>query len=274
MNAQEAYEVHLEMFEGPLDLLLYLIKKDDLDIRSVPISQITQEYLDYLGLMKDLNLDVAGDFLVMASTLLQIKAQTLLPSQPAEEEQGPDPRQELISKLLEYQKFKEAAKFLDARVAEYRDVFYRGAPCFSEAEKSLDIRIFDLLGVLRSVLDRAEDKNRVVVGEEFPIETKVRKILALLEDKPYILLRDIFADERFKLSILTCFMALLELIKTQRIFARQEAPFAEILIYKKESPPERVTPAHSPERTFSSGEALDPPGPVWPGKRGGGDGQP
>ena len=93
------------------------------------------------------------------------------------------------------------------------------------------------------------------MGEEFPIETKVRKILALLEDKPYILLRDIFADERFKLSILTCFMALLELIKTQRIFARQEAPFAEILIYKKESPPELVTP-------------------VWPGGTGGGDGRP
>lgn len=270
MNAQEAYEVHLEMFEGPLDLLLYLIKKDDLDVRNVPISQITREYLATLDLMKELNLDVAGDFLVMASTLLQIKAQTLLPSQPAEEEQGPDPRQELISKLLEYQKFKEAAKFLDARVAEYRDVFYRGAPCFSEAEKSLDIRIFDLLGVLREVLDRAEDKDRVVVGEQFPIEAKVRKILSLLERKPYVLLRDVFADERLKMGILTCFMALLELIKTQRVFARQEAPFAEILIYRKESPPELVSPAHSPDRASSSGEAQDPPGPVWPGGTGAG----
>ena len=131
MAIAKDYEVHLEMFEGPLDLLLFLIKKNDLDIYDIPISQITQEYLSYLSLMKDLNLDVAGEFLVLASTLMQVKARTLLPSQDAEEE-GPDPRAELVAKLVEYQKFKEAAKFLDRRAAEFSDVFYRGAPHFAE----------------------------------------------------------------------------------------------------------------------------------------------
>src|SRR3989442_21399 len=105
MNAP-TYEVHLEVFEGPLDLLLFLIRKNDLDIYNIPISEITKEYLAYIELMKDLNLEAAGDFLVMASTLMQIKAQMLLPSH-AEEEEGPDPRLELVNKLLEYQKFKE-----------------------------------------------------------------------------------------------------------------------------------------------------------------------
>ena len=104
-----AYDVHLEMFEGPLDLLLYLIKKDDLDIQNIPISRITSEYLSYLDIMKEMNLEVAGDFLVLASTLMAIKARTLLPSQGEEASEGPDPRAELVAKLHEYQKFKQAA---------------------------------------------------------------------------------------------------------------------------------------------------------------------
>ena len=107
------YDVHLELFEGPLDLLLYLIKKSDLEIAEIPIAQITSEYLEYIDLMKELNLDVAGEFLVMASTLMQIKARMLLPS--PEEEEGPDPAEELKARLLEYQKFKEAAKTLSER---------------------------------------------------------------------------------------------------------------------------------------------------------------
>ncbi|MBI5243960.1 MAG: segregation/condensation protein A [Elusimicrobia bacterium] len=239
-----AYEVHLELFEGPLDLLLYLIKKDDLDIRDIPISQITQEYLEYLDLMKELNLDVAGEFLVMASTLIQIKAHTLLPSHEGLDDgaEGPDPRREFAEKLLEYQKFKEAARFLDTRSAEWDGVFYRGAPRFAEHDKSLNIRIFDLLSTVREILGRAEDRGRVIVGEEFRIEEKIGKILGLLEGKPYVLFRDIFKDERLKLGILTCFIAVLELIKTQKIIARQEAPLAEILIYKRQAPVEIVAP--------------------------------
>ncbi|MDE2292654.1 MAG: segregation/condensation protein A, partial [Elusimicrobia bacterium] len=243
----KVYEVHLEMFEGPLDLLLYLIRKNDLDIQNIPLAQITREYLSYLDLMKELNLDVAGDFLVMAASLMQIKARSLLPSQEGEEggPEGPDPRSELVSKLQEYQKFKEAAGFLQRRADAWSDVFYRGAPAFQEREKSLNIRIFDLLSTLREVLDRAEAEGRVVTGEEHPIEQKMEKILALLGERPYVTLREIFSGERRRRAIISCFLALLELVKLQRIFARQEGPFAEILIYKKEAPEDAL--------------------PVWPG---------
>ena len=244
---QKAYEVHLEIFEGPLDLLLFLIKKNDLDIQNVSVSQITQEYLAYLDLMKELNLEVAGDFLVVASTLMQIKARSLLPSQPAGlEEEGPDPEAELRNKLEEYQKFKEASALLAKRAEEYADVFYRGMPSFQERDKNLDIRIFDLLSTLREILDRAQEDGRVIPGEEFPLEKKMEKILRMLETKPYALLRDIFEGEVRRKAIITCFLALLELIKVQRVLARQEAPFAPILIYRKE-------------------EVSEPLPPVWPG---------
>ena len=240
----KAYEVHLEMFEGPLDLLLYLIRKSDLDIQNIPIAKITQEYLTFLDLMKELNLEVAGDFLVMAATLMQIKARALLPSQEGLDgvEGGPDPRAELVNKLQEYQKFKEAAGFLQKRADEWSDVFFRGAPTFAERDKALNIRIFDILATLREVLDRAETEGRVVTGEEYPIEAKMEKILLMLSESPYVTLRDIFSGERRRRAIISCFLALLELIKLQRIFARQETTFAEILIYKKEAPPEIVTP--------------------------------
>lgn len=226
-------DVHLDLFEGPLDLLLFLIKKDDLNIYDIPIAQITQEYLSYLDLMKELNLDTAGEFLVLAATLMGIKARTLLPSQPEEAEEGPDPRAELVAKLLEYQKFKAAAKFLEDRGNEFKDVFYRGAPHFDESEKSLSISMFDLMSALRLVLDRADDVSRELVGEEFPIEEKIEKILFLLESRPQVTWEELFADERKRRGILACFLAMLELVKLQKIFVRQESRYAPIAIYKK-----------------------------------------
>lgn len=249
-----AYEVHLELFEGPLDLLLYLIRKNDLDIENIPIAQITKEYLEYLELMKELNLEVVGDFLLMASTLMQIKAKSLLPSHAMTEEEGPDPRSELAAKLAEYQKFKEAATFLSDRAEQFRNIFYRGAPRFQEREKSLNIRIFDLLSTLREVLDRAEDEGRIVTGEEFPLDEMISKILNMVESKPYVTVREIFAGERRRRAIVTCFMALLELIKLQQIFARQERPFGDILIYKKEAPPEWVEPVWPSEEEHEEEE--------------------
>ncbi|MBI5631023.1 MAG: segregation/condensation protein A [Elusimicrobia bacterium] len=228
-----SYEVHLEMFEGPLDLLLYLIKRDDLDIYNIPLSHITREYLATLELMKELNLEVAGEFLVLAANLMAIKARTLLPSQPAEAEEGPDPRAELVAKLLEYQKFKEAAKFLEARADEFKDVFYRGAPRFDESEKSVNIGVFDLLEALREVLDRGEEKSKEILGEEFPIEDKIKKIIFLLEGRDHISWDELFADERKRRGILSCFLALLELAKLQKLFLRQDGNFGKIMIYAK-----------------------------------------
>ena len=228
-----AYEVHLEMFEGPLDLLLFLIKKDDLDIYNIPISHITKEYLAYLDIMKELNLDVAGEFLVLAATLMAVKARTLLPSHEEGVEEGPDPRAELVAKLVEYQKFKQAAKFLEARGEEFKDVYYRGVPHFDESEKTLGINLFDLISSLREVLERCEDKTKEVLGEEFPIEEKIAKILFLLEGRPCVSWEEIFSDERKRRGVISCFLAMLELIKLQKIFIRQECNFAKIMIYKK-----------------------------------------
>ncbi len=241
--ATKNYRVNLEIFEGPLDLLLFLIKKNDLDILNIEISKITKEYIEYLDLMKELNLEVVGEFLVMASTLMQIKAKSLLPSaETPEEEAGPDPRSELVAKLVEYQKFKEAAEFLKNQSDEFQNVFYRGAPQFAERDKALNIRIFDLLGTLREILDRAAEEGRIVEGELYPIEDKIDKILNLLKAKPYVRLVDVFEGEIRRRAIVTCFLALLELIKTQRVFARQDTPYAPILIYTKQAAEEELSP--------------------------------
>jgi segregation and condensation protein A len=230
-----SHQVHLEMFEGPLDLLLFLVKRDDLEINDIPIAHITHEYLAYLDLMKELNLDLAGEFLVMAATLLGIKARALLPSQPGEEEEsGPDPTAELKAKLLEYQKFKEAAKFLEKKAEEFKDVFFRGTPTFDESQKSLDLSLFDLLGSLREILERAKPETREVVGEEFPIEEKMAKIMFLLETRPAVSWEEIFSDERKRRGILACFLAMLELVKMEKVFVRQEGNLGPITVYKKE----------------------------------------
>lgn len=259
MPTEEAYEVNLEMFEGPLDLLLFLIKKDDLDIRDIPIAKITRDYLDYLDLMKELNLEVAGEFLVLAATLMAIKAKTLLPSAEAEGPEGPDPRAELVAKLLEYQKFKGAAKFLEGRAEQFKDVFYRGTPVFEESEKSLSIGVFDLLGALKEVLDRAEDDSKEVLGEEFPIEEKIAKVMALLEKTGALAWEELFAGERKRRGVIACFLALLELTKLQRIFVRQEQNFGKITIYKKTNAPE-AAPAVTTEASGATGDPHAPSG--------------
>jgi len=230
----DSLNVHLDIFEGPLDLLLYLIKKNNLDIYDIPISDITREYLAYLDVMKDLDLDVAGDFLVMASTLMQVKARMLLPSsQGQDEDEGPDPRAELVAKLTEYQKYKEAARILESRFDLSKNIFYRGSPRFSESEKYLNIEMFALLEAVKSALEHVEDRDRELTGEQFPIEVKEEKILGMLKGREWVLLSDIFRDETRKLGIITCFMALLELIKLKKIIARQDFVCKEIRIYMK-----------------------------------------
>ncbi|MHB9154162.1 MAG: segregation and condensation protein A, partial [Endomicrobiales bacterium] len=169
-----AYDVHLDIFEGPLDLLLYLIKKDDLEIAEIPIAQITSEYLAYLDLMKELNLEVAGEFLVMASTLMQIKARMLLPSQETEEEEGPDPLEELKARLLEYQKYKEVSQLLAHKENEFSQVYYRPAPVFQKDDFSLEVSLFDLMESFRDVLRELPKDVKEIVYKEIPIEEKIR----------------------------------------------------------------------------------------------------
>lgn len=238
MQDTSAIDVHTEVFEGPLDLLLYLIKKDNLDIYDIPIAQITQEYLAYLDVIKELNLDTAGEFLLMAATLMQIKVRMLLPSQAeSEQEQGPDPRVELSAKLAEYEKYKAAALLLDSKYDAYKDIFYRGSPKFSESDKVLNLELFDLLDAVKRAFDTVEDDGRTLSGELFPIETRIEKIVTLLRERDWILLDDVFKGEKKRMGIITCFMAMLELIKQRKIFARQDAQFGEIRIYMSTGEP-------------------------------------
>ena len=233
-TAPTSINVHINVFEGPMDLLLHLIKKDNLDICDINIAEITTQYLDYLNVMKELNLEVAGEFLVMASTLMQIKAKTLLPSQaPTTEDEGPNPMKELVAKLVEYQKYKEASKYLNEKLEENKDKFYRSAPIFDNGEKVLNLQLFDLLAAVKRAFDRLDERKRIELlkVEEFPIETKMEKVVNLFKNREWVLLDDIFVGETKKRGVITCFMAVLELMKIKKIIARQDEREGDIRIY-------------------------------------------
>ena len=233
-TAPTPINVHINVFEGPMDLLLHLIKKDNLDICDINIAEITTQYLDYLNVMKELNLEVAGEFLVMASTLMQIKAKTLLPSQaPTTEDEGPNPMKELVAKLVEYQKYKEASKFLNEKLEEHKDQFYRAAPIFDNGEKVLNLQLFDLLAAVKRAFDRLDERKRIELLkiEEFPIESKMEKVVNLFKNREWVLLDDIFVGETKKRGVMTCFMAVLELMKIKKIIARQDEREGHIRIY-------------------------------------------
>lgn len=226
-----AIDIHLENFEGPLDLLMHLIKKNNLDIYDIPISNITSEYLLYLDMMKNLNLEVAGEFLVMAATLMQIKAKMLLPApEQPEGEGGPDPRGALVSMLEEYQRYKEASKEMNGRFHRHKDSFYRGSPVFSSEEKYLDLDFYALMDAVKKAFQRAEP-SREVEADQFPIESRVAKIEKMLEGREWLLLDEIFASEPKRLGVITCFMALLELVKQRKIVISQDEAYTEVRIY-------------------------------------------
>ena len=226
------YDVHLDMFEGPLDLLLYLIRKNDLEIADIPIAGITAEYLSYLDIMKEFNLEIAGDFLVMASTLMQIKARMLLPSPETEEEDGPDPLEELKARLYEYQKFKEVAQIMGARELECAQFYYRHPPVFDKEDFVLDVSIFDLLDGFRAVLQELPNDIKEIVYKEIPIEEKIREIMDIFEERSFITFSDILQHQRTRHDLVVCFLAILELIRLRQIIGRQSRVFDDIRIYR------------------------------------------
>jgi segregation and condensation protein A len=230
------YTVRLEMFEGPLDLLLHLIHKNELDITDIPIALITEQYLEYLKLMKVLNLDIAGEYLLMASTLLHIKSKILLPtSSEEEEEEGEDPRAELIRKLLEYQTYKNAAAELERRPLLDRDVFIRLAlmeNAESREEERMEVSLFELLDAFHQVLERARPEAfHEVMLEHISVEEKVQEILSLLQrEKRSIAFHLLFPEQASRRLIIVTFLAILELVKTKLIRIFQPAPFETIRI--------------------------------------------
>jgi segregation and condensation protein A len=250
-----AIDIHLENFEGPLDLLMHLIRKNNLDIYDIPISNITAEYLQYLDVMKSLNLEVAGEFLVMAATLMQIKAKMLLPApEVVDGENGPDPRGALVSMLEEYQRYKEASKEMNGRFSKFKDSFYRGSPVFTSEEKYLDLDFYALMDAVKRAFVRVE-ATREVEADQFPIESRVAKIEKMLEGREWMLLDDVFASETRRLGVITCFMALLELIKQRKIMVSQDEAYTEVRIYP--APPSRE-PAQAPEPAVVAAAAESP----------------
>lgn len=234
-----SYKIKLEIFEGPLGLLLYLVKKDHLNIYDIPIASVTQQYLDYLKLMQLLDLNIAGEFLVMAATLLEIKSRMLLPAQKTSEEQAEteDPRAELVKQLLEYEKFKKIAEELRRKGQERKEVFSRPkAPIQDYAtqdkeEVYFEASLFDLINAFSQALKEVPaELFYEVIKDEFTIEEKIHQILHLLLEKNSISLSDLFSKAKNKFEIIATFLSILELIRLREIKARQKKLFGEIVI--------------------------------------------
>lgn len=230
---REQYSVHLDKFDGPMDLLLHLIKKNELDIYDISIALITRQYLDYIKLMKDLNLEVAGEFLVMAATLLHIKSRQLLPLDDQEEsgDEEADPRAELVRRLLEYQQYKEAGTLIGSRALLGREVFARTAtePLLAAAQNEegpLEVSLFELVDAFRALLLRipAESFHDVAPGDSLSIADCINEILSLLQERESIQFDDLVREELTRERIIVTFLALLELcrLKLIRIFQGSE----------------------------------------------------
>ena len=180
------YDVHLDTFEGPLDLLLHLVRKTDLEIQEIQVSEITTEYLSYLDTMQNLDLDTAGDFLVMASTLMQIKAKMLHPDNEKDKEDADTELDKIKERLLEYQKYKEVSKLLSNKEQEYSQTYYRPEPVIPDHEYEIDATIYDLVKSFQNALKTLPEEVREIMYKEIPIETKIREILDILEGKQYL----------------------------------------------------------------------------------------
>jgi len=252
------WRVTLPVFEGPLDLLLYLIKNEEMDIYDVQLSQITQQYLDYLNAMRELDLEVAGEFLVVAATLVYIKSRTLLPvdQQPPEDEaEEDDPRWDLIRQLIEYKKFKEAAGNLEMR-AERQDKIYHRAetpPVVVEATPQQSglgkVTVLDLVNAFNKILERARQKQgfREIYEEKFTVGQKIELILDEIEKTGKLLFNQLFGDLSSRGEIVVTFLALLELIRLKQLDVRQSDAFSDIEITKKQNAPVHQSEDHGTE---------------------------
>lgn len=227
--------VQLEIFEGPLDLLLHLIKKSEVSITDIPIATITEQYLATLELMESLNLDVAGEFLVMAATLIHIKSRMLLPAGDDEpdEDEGIDPRDELVRRLLEYQRYKDAATELEQREVLTRDVFTRSAaPVEDAAPRAFrEISIFELLGALKRVIERLpKDIVHDVFLEKITVREKMTLLLDKLRVQGNLLFEALFDEVKTRMEVVVTFLAMLELVKVRAIRIVQEELSGPIVI--------------------------------------------
>jgi segregation and condensation protein A len=245
---EDAPRILLPLFEGPLDLLLYLIKREKIEIHDIPIAPITRQYMEYLDLMQELNLDVAGEFMVMAATLIHIKSKMLVPIEPTEaegEEEYVDPREELVRRLLEFQRYKEAAGVLHQQ-AQIRAAQWTRPdtvlPTFDDAgEEMLEAGLYDLIAAFKELLDRRKALiAHEVEAEGLPVEQRMDELLALIREGESLEFLELFASLQTKG---VTFLALLELIRLKRVRVYQRGMFGSIRVFRPVGPPAEGTPA-------------------------------
>jgi len=256
------YKVKFDVFEGPLDLLLYLIKKEEVDIYEVNLTHLATEFVEYIETMRLLDLEIAGEFLVMAATLMYIKSRELLPvdqqARVESEDEGEDPRWELIRQLVEYKKFKDAAVHLALMESRQEAIFPR-VPVKLEFETAApsgpEASIFDLVNAVNSVLKRfhkSEDL-RDIFEDKWTVSEKIEYVMRTVRDQPRMRFSDLFAGLTSRSEVVVTFLALLELIRLKQIVAVQREPFAEIEICRPIQPaglPDAILPAESTNRSM------------------------
>jgi len=239
------YKVSLEIFEGPLDLLLYLIKKDEVDIYDISLERVTTQYLDYIETFKLLNIDLASEFISMAANLMYIKSRTLLPKReqpPEEDAEEDDPRWELIRQLIEYKKFKDAAGFLHRREIEQEQIFAHTPlkdprPDDDEPVPLAEASIFDLIRAFQNVLKRFDEARAFgdIIDDRFTVSDKIEFLINKIEPGESLSLQSLFEKATSKVEVIVTFLALLELMKMNQFCARQSGLLGQINI-------ERTTP--------------------------------
>ena len=256
-SSPDAYHVRLDAFEGPLDLLIHLIRKNEVNIYDIPIVLVTEQYLEYVRLMEELDLDVAGEFLVMASTLIHIKSRMLLPRpDPTQEDAGPDedPREALVRRLLEHQKFKAAAGLLHDRETVRGAQFIRGGASVADAagdpyEPELEVDLFTLLAAFRGVLERAGRRPPMVLPpDQISMETRIEQLLGRLSETEACGFEDLFLDgDGSRGFLIVTFLALLEMIRLKLIRVFQAGSFGAIRVYKRARPADAPHPIGDPQ---------------------------
>jgi segregation and condensation protein A len=241
---EDAPTIRLPLFEGPLDLLLFLIRREKIDIHDIPIAPITRQYMEYLDLMRELSLDVAGEFMVLAATLIHIKSKMLVPLEPTEaegEEEHVDPREELVRRLLEFQRYKEAAGVLHQQ-AQIRAAQWTRPdtvlPTFDDAgEEMLEAGLYDLVAAFKELLDRRKALlAHEVEAEGPPVEQRMEELLAMIREGESLEFLELFASLETKAAMITTFLALLELIRLKRVRVYQRGMFGPIRVFRPVGP--------------------------------------
>jgi segregation and condensation protein A len=263
------YKVKFEVFEGPLDLLLYLIKKEEVDIYEVNLTKLATQFIEYVDLMRQFDLEVAGEFLVMAATLMYIKSRELLPvDQQAEvegEEDGPDPRWELIRQLVAYKKFKDAAVRLQELETRQEDVFPRlpGKPEFAEdlSPTKPEASLFDLLNAVNNILKRfaKPEDGRDIFEDRWTVSEKIEHILRALTDRPSLRFAELFEGATNRSEAVVTFLALLELVRLRQLRAVQAEEFGEIVLFRAHHIAPAVAAASAPDESPPSTTATPHP---------------